>query len=155
MNIENLKLMQTMLAEVTAGTWRMIDGVTYVGKPVDGNINFNLRSWFDDMTDGCGFSACAVGHAAVDARFNALGWSLDRFQPQYINPVNDTRLTSWDAVETFFDIGDRTSALLFMERCYLNEFGAPVNVSPAMVNARIETLIQFGEDEFCARGDKQ
>lgn len=155
MNIENLKLMQTMLAEVTAGTWRMIDGVTYVGKPVDGNFKFNLRSWLDDMTDDCGFSACAIGHAVMDERFNKLGWSLDRFQPQYINPVNDARLTSWDAVETFFDIEYYTAQLLFMERRYLDEFGSPVNATPEMVNARIETLIQFGVDEFCARGDKQ
>lgn len=155
MNIENLKLMQTMLTEVTSGTWVASEGATYYNQPLDGKIQFNLRSWFDNMTHSCGYSACAIGHAVMDDRFIKLGWSLNLFAPHYINPVNGTRLTSWDAVESFFDIGDRTSKLLFMERHYLNECGAPVKATPDWVKRRIETLIQFGEEEFCTRGDTQ
>ena len=152
MNIENLKLMQTMLGEVTAGTWVASEGATYYSQPLDGKVQFNLRSWFDDMTDGCGYSACAIGHAVMDDRFIKLGWSLDVFAPRYMNPVNGTHLTGWDAVETFFGIEQLTAQYLFMERRYLYKSIEPVKTTPAMVNARIETLIQFGEQEFRDRG---
>lgn len=156
MNIENLKLMQTMLTEIAAGTWKISSHAVYVGQDVEGSIKFDLWSWVENRNDDCGFSACAIGHATMDKRFTDLGWWLDVHSPKYENPVNGDMFGCWDAVETFFGIEYYTAQLLFMNMKYMDGAGSPINhVTPDMVNARIETLIQFGEEEFCARGYTQ
>lgn len=160
MNKENLQLMSTMLGEVIDGTWS--------GTPVAHKINFgpvklfpervesfNLESWVDQTE--CGYSACAVGHACYDRRFQALGLA---FNPAMDVPVLITKSmaiegymtkqsTRWDAVSELFGISVETGKTLFLDDYYSGY--VRYGVSPKRVKARVEELLLIGEDALKAK----
>lgn len=85
----------------------------------------------------CGYSACAVGHAALDHRFNKLGLQMDPGQSPIL--VDDKGTTfGWDAVRRFFGVNQQTAEWLFMPECYpLEQRGDPLAVA-----ARCEMLAE-------------
>ena len=154
MNNENLQLMSTMLGEVVAGTWK--------GTPVDHGLiigpikvfpahikHFNLESWveqqYDEKGKTCGFSACAVGHACYDPRFQALGLVMDhRNRPSLPAMSND--FNNWDAVMALFEINEDTAHNLFIDAHYVGY--AKYGVKPGQVKSRVDELLVIGEDVF-------
>jgi len=108
MNIERMQLMVTLLKEVQANP------------PVD--TKFNLKVW--RVIEDCGTSCCAVGHAIVDSRFNALGLVSENtgthsFIPLIIHPV--TRLPTGEIVQDFFGLTDDQFCHFFMTEGYPNK----------------------------------
>lgn len=78
MNEKRLIDMRNMLVEVQAGTWRPdASRVADVGIRPHHVGRFGIASWFRRDFGGCGYTACAIGHAALDSRFPyiALWWT--------------------------------------------------------------------------------
>lgn len=148
MNIARLKLMVKMLSEVEAGTWKLpkktvIDGIDPISKhdaPEHTN-QFDLAFWtYATKEVSCGFTACAVGHACLDRRFNKLGLELGSSdEPRFLNR------SSWDAVNQFFEIGSATSTILFVETRYSNHLKG--NALVVQVRRRIEKLLELGSEQ--------
>lgn len=155
MNKHRLNLMITMLEEVLAGTWKItskklltdLEGADLI---LD-NVEFHLRTWGGwndkgETPNHCGFTACAVGHATLDCRFNKLGLKNDGddFDPEYSGE------SGWDAVEKFFGIKDITCEWLFMEGRFpphLSKEGAERQMIVQVIR-RIRFLLEKGEDAF-------
>lgn len=104
---------------------------------------FDLDDWTnaigqycDSDRPDCGYSACAVGHAMFDHRFNALGLVNHKGAPSYQGE------TDWDAVEKFFDISGSTAWKLFSPNSYDED------VTPKDVAAQVQKLINVGENDF-------
>lgn len=142
MNRERLELMVTMLKELEAGTWKPT-GTTLGHLPLarlvpEGGVEFNLNVWADttDPDHACGFAACAIGHACMDARFNELGlclfWREGTKTPIYLADQEE-----WKAVHEFFDLGPELAWPLFDP----NRYTYDERRDPAAVRARIETLL--------------
>lgn len=153
MNNENLQLMSTMLGEVIAGTWK--------GTPVDHKLiigpvklfpeqvqHFNLESWLEMETNwkgkSCGYSACAVGHACFDPRFQDLGLSMYNEIPMLIHEAGIDK--KWEAVSVLFGISIDLSRVLFLEKSYPDFIKH--GVKPGQVKSRIDELLLIGEDAF-------
>lgn len=123
MNTERMQLMLTMLKEVQAGTWKP-GVVPEIRGDVDTSaVAFNLEVWagiVNSEGNHCGFAACAVGHACLDPRFNALGLYLDGqlTAPRYSECSADHRWDSWSNVKEFFDIPARMARWLFNSISY-------------------------------------
>jgi hypothetical protein len=133
MHLERLKLMSDMLVEVAAGTWR---GVSDVGQAIN---SFSLNAWAIP-TSHCGFSACAVGHATFDARFQAEGLhASEGNRPLY--KIDETQFQDWNAVQHFFKIDVLTASIVFNDYFYENK-----DLSPLHVKARIDELMAKGPD---------
>lgn len=150
MNKERLELMATMLQEVADGTWKGIPAdhkvtIEFLGmkaKLFGQHIkHFDLEMWCYHR-EGCGFAACAVGHAMHDPRFIAQGLKCDE---QMFHPVFEDK-DFWDAVKAFFDIKIETAMLLFLPSHYGGciEFG----VKPEQVKSRVMELLALGEEEL-------
>lgn len=155
MNKENLQLMSTMLGEVIDGTWK--------GTPVDHKLvlgplkmfpenvkHFNLENWVEMETNeqgkNCGYSACAVGHACFDPRFQALGLSM---KPGHETPMffdKGVYFHQWGAVSTLFGISIDQARVLFLERSY--DGYTKHGVKPGQVKSRIDELLHIGIEEF-------
>lgn len=151
MNIERLRLMSQMLGEVEAGTWKPTTTKlpSLRSMPIDGNLGFELRSWFGLTPDYCGYSACAVGHACLDDRFNQLGLVFGDSGPEYVGPDGEEFAPDWEGVTEFFGIDIQTAEYVFSDSSYF-EFGVHVEwkrdgsrppISPALVKDRIDQLI--------------
>lgn len=147
MNIERLKLMVKMLSEVEAGTWKLpkqsvIDGIDAISKynAEQYKNQFDLAFWtYASKEISCGFTACAVGHACMDRRFNKLGLALGRSdEPNYNGS------SSWDAVNEFFEISGSTSTILFIETRYSEHLKG--NALVVQVRRRIEKLLELGDN---------
>lgn len=156
MNNENMQLMSTMLGEVVAGDWK--------GTPVDHNliigpvklfpvnvVGFDIETWAEEVTNSngktCGYSACAVGHACFDPRFQALGLAMDRNTiPMLIDGDINYR---WDAVCRLFDINIDTAKSLFLDKNYENYI--KFHIKPGQVKSRVDELLVIGEDAFNAK----
>lgn len=150
MNKQNLELMVTMLTEVAAGSWK-VTAPMHMDPTVTGvTCTFNMWSWVSGFGMGCGFSACAVGHATLDQRFTELGWKLDNIIPVWVNPKTGTEHRNWVGVEEFFQLGDLTTEYLFMNSNYIDpdNNGDALVVTPDMVIDRIKVLMQLGEEQF-------
>lgn len=148
MNKPNLHLMSTMLGEITANKWKGIPvdhmiklgPVKLIGQPIK---HFDLETWVSKSD--CGFSACAVGHACFDPRFQALGLTAEGNKP-VLNSDSLGYHIMWNAVEKLFDIKYDTALLLFMPSSY-EEF--PNHAIPAaQVKCRVDELLSLGEDAF-------
>ena len=148
MNIERLKLMVKMLSEVEAGTWKLprktvIDGIDPISKhdAPDHTNQFDLAFWtYATKEVSCGFTACAVGHACLDSRFNKLGFELGSSdEPRFLNR------SSWDAVNQFFEISSSTSTILFTESHYSDHLKG--NALVVQVRRRIEKLLELGNEQ--------
>lgn len=157
MNKENLQLMSTMLGEVIDGTWK--------GTPVGHKLelgplklfpenvkHFNLENWVEMETNeqgkNCGYSACAVGHACFDPRFQALGLSMTATEdgagkPQYLG------CSHWPAVSALFGVNVDQARVLFLERSY--DGYTKHGVKPGQVKSRIDELLHIGIEEFTKR----
>lgn len=138
MNRERMQLMHDMLREVEAGTWRPAppEG-TNVAATVP---RFNLSIWSGVLPGNCGFSACAVGHACLDPRFNAQGLALSGREHWLSGVPVFKGSQSWWAVEDFFDIQPTLAHELFDPLFYDDvEDGA---ITPGQVADRIATLLR-------------
>lgn len=156
MNKSNLELMVKMLGEVHAGTWKMTSKPSLIKdrKLQVKTKEFDLSNWISlevDTNRSCGFTACAIGHAMVDARFDKLGFgsvnhrdTLRNFKP-YFNGFDN-----WDAVEAFFEIDNRTAEYLFLDYNYPLHLREEHNVKHLIVQVmrRIQYLLAHGEEKF-------
>lgn len=135
--IDRLKLMQTLLIEVEAGTWAPSDGVRYVlggngeTKTVDElhPPGFDLDEWLtphlatrrDLKEQGCGTAACAVGHAMLDARFKKLGLSMSASTSPLYSPDGEPQGEGFQAVSLLFDIPVRLARHFFARWQYVTQ----------------------------------
>ena len=135
--IDRLKLMQTLLIEVEAGTWAPSEGVRHVPggdgetKTVDElhPPGFDLDEWLtphlatrrDLKEQGCGTAACAVGHAMLDARFNELGLSMSASLGPWYSILGEPWGDGWEAVVLCFDIPVRLANHFFARWRYVTQ----------------------------------
>lgn len=136
MNEKRLMLMRTMLREVDAGTW---------SQAAVGTLTFHMAGWLGRHS-GCGYSACAVGHAGIDSRFTEQGLRLvrpngvgdsastDQFQPEYCGELG------WDAVTKFFDLSTKDAEYLFDMTAYSYSAGWG-RIAPSIVADRIDGML--------------
>lgn len=147
MNRERLALMAKLLFEVATNTWKGGPQVAVWNKEFDfkkdRKVKFNLDDWithrYRNKPRDCGTVACAVGHACLDPRFNAMGLTIN---------IDDKRplfggLSNWPAVQKFFDIEEETAEMLFQEYSYEGR-----DVNPSQVLERIVMLLEKGERKF-------
>lgn len=158
MNKENLQLMSTMLGEVIDGTWK---GIPVDHKVILGPVKlfpervteFDLESWVD--SNPCGYSACAVGHACFDKRFQALGLSFKKEIPvltvKHPSVEGHVTLTEtrWDAVSCLFEISVDAARTLFLDKHYTGYI--KYGVSAKRVKSRVDELLQIGEKALIAK----
>lgn len=146
MHRERLELMCTLLAEIEAGTWEPT-GTKMDGSPLPHRWRpdhlFDLDEWLVLVRPDCGFSACAIGHAGLDARFNAEGLfvlfgasELHSMPPAY-QDGDELRLV-WGAVVRFFDLTQGQAYHLFDQ----DKYPATQRTDPAAVRQRIEALLK-------------
>lgn len=107
MNRERLQQMVTMLRELPEET-------------------FNLDAWT------CGTSACAVGWACVNPVFTEQG-----LKRRHTGAPEFMGLSSWDAVEAFFELKMHQSSYLF-DIC---EYPKEAGTTPDEVADRIESFL--------------
>lgn len=118
MNTERMQLMLTMLKEVQAGTWKPSVQAEPDGTNVyHTKVAFNLNVWAG-TTQGCGFAACAVGHACLDKRFNDLGLHIQFTGassgfPRYDGVGHTNTDDSWHHVAEFFKLFTSEAVHLF------------------------------------------
>lgn len=128
MNAVRLDLMATMLDEVSAGTWAPSANPVMVEMRTP--VVFDLNNWVDIVdseSPACGYSACAIGHAMLDSRFEIGGIG----QPIYEATAH------WPAVMEYFELSEHASHFLFDGAKYPSK-GA---TSAAEVAARIRRFI--------------
>lgn len=147
MNIARLKLMVKMLSEVEAGTWKLPKKSVIAGidsmpsyREEEHKNQFDLSFWsFGTKALECGFTACAVGHACFDKRFNKQGLEFDWSD----TPTFDGS-SSWVAVEKFFEIRKTTAIILFSGGEYPEHLKG--NALVVQVRRRIEKLLELGDE---------
>lgn len=140
---DRLNLMIDMLNEVAEGRWRKGAANTPEALQADVptcQITFDLSEWQHDDAE-CGFTACAIGHACMDKRFNDLGLtnqggggktcSVVQGGPPYYGGFY-----AWAALEEFFGISDRDLWFLFADDEY------PPKATPSLVAQRIELYLR-------------
>ncbi|MNV23633.1 hypothetical protein D3C71_1146580 [compost metagenome] len=154
MNLERLEMMRVMMERVIAGSWEPDQSIlSEVHRPTNLPLEVgkvNLYNWRapTEQTNVCGFSACAVGHAAFDREFRKLGWRWVGGAPYFGNDGG------WVAVYKFFEIRSTVGDMLFMSTKYKDSVRAQYRHLPMatreakMVADRIEFLIQNGQDKF-------
>jgi len=145
MHRERLQLMCTLLAEVEAGTWEPT-GTKMDGSPLPHRWRpdhlFDLNEWIVLVRPDCGFSACAIGHACLDARFNAeglfaqFGFSELHSMPPAYQDGDELRLV-WGAVMAFFGLSGTQAYHLFD----FEKYPATQHGDPAAVRQRIEAFL--------------
>lgn len=133
--IDRLKLMQTLLIEVEAGTWAPSDGVQHVLGAAEKVVDelhppgFDLDEWLtphlatrrDLQEGGCGTAACAVGHAMLDARFNKLGLSMSESTSPWYSAQGEACGEGFQAVSLLFDIPVRLARHFFARWQYITQ----------------------------------
>lgn len=106
------------------------------------------------LPDGfCGTSACAIGHACLDPRFNALGLTLRPARndmcwpdPEFID--GPFQHHGWPAVKVFFDLSEGQAHYLFLDERYQTG----VRTTAKMVQERLD---QFLADHVALEGTEQ
>lgn len=142
MNRDRLGLMATLLEEIEAGTWEPTGALINL-QPFPWRCpghRFDLAQWCDTVLPDCGFSACAIGHACLDDRFNQQGLFLNwrTSAPQFA--PGGTVLPSplgWLSVTAFFELGTSDAYHLFDRDHYPDAARA----DPAAVRERVEALL--------------
>ena len=161
MNISRLQLMVTMLNEVLAGTWKPVKVSFAPQAPTlyeQSGEQFDLGRWYMQTTKvECGFSACAMGHAALDSRFRKMGLKLT--QDQYGFDVSYEGVDNFDGVLDFFKIvptekldqddNQEIAYILFSPSSYPEHLKGDKLI--IQVIRRIERLIEMGQDAFFKR----
>lgn len=165
MNIFRLQLMAEMLQEMSVAipvfeVEEQCDTVynhEQTACVVDG---FSLDTWTNaigfakDTFSSCGYTACAVGHAMFDVRFNAFGLYSENGVPAYQGK------NSWEAVREFFGIQNLTAETLFSPSEYETEevynadgdFDDDVSLAtPSDVLERVQYLLIHGEADLNAK----
>lgn len=149
MNTKALKDMRAMLKEIKDEKW-----TPSLDKPgVEGWLNgfgdhqgFYIGSWGEELYglhEPCGFTACAIGHAALDGRFpefTALAYNGEMLvsveghtNHRYIMP----------ALAKYFGIEEMQAQRLFLGDYYEGGSG---EVTPDHVIYRINLLLNLEED---------
>lgn len=155
MNIFRLQLMADLLKEmaVEVPVYEFVSTVTNWGEGTKELSCLIERFSLDDWTNvgstrpACGYSACAVGHAMLDVRFNALGLYHIDGVPGYNGHRN------WEAVREFFDITEETAETLFSPTAYGTSFDNDTDdgllkATPEDVLDRVLYLLKHGEDDL-------
>lgn len=129
-----------------------------VGEPItyDAVLDILEKSSGKDLPeDFCGTSACAVGHACLDPRFNALGLTLywPELRRSMAMPVPDFidgpfGYRDWAAVKAFFDLSEHQAHYLFLD----DRYEAGVRTTAKMVQERVD---QFLADNADLEGTEQ
>ena len=154
LNHERLEMLRVMLERVVHGSWDQNRNHAKLRKdmdvPKDTDVSVtacDLKHW--RVETGCGYAACAIGHACFDPVFNELGLTWTFGQPKFKREVG------WEAVDAFFDFEQyKTSRILFQQGSYKKQHfdqvaHLPANVRQAkMVAIRIEALQSMTEAEF-------
>lgn len=164
MNVNRLELMVTMLKEVEAGAWKpsltrakqLISNDMYNEEVVGHNptgkkiqetpVEFDLGTWVGAIPEyrnelSCGFTACAVGHATLDSRFNKMGLKPDcDLAPTYKTKVG------WYALINFFELSEEALERLFSSSMYPEHLKDKALV--IQVRRRIEKILEIGEKAF-------
>lgn len=147
MHRERLQLMVTLLKEVEAGTWEPSGTSLAIARENEVPLaerpghRFDMIDWLDNVRPDCGFAACAVGHACLDARFNALGLYMlwngpgQSHHPFYV--VKGHTHVSWAAVGRFFDLTPTEEDRLFDG----DKYPYDQKKDPAAVRQRIEAFL--------------
>ena len=147
-----LNLMIDMLNEVAVDMWRPTSEEQRPAGLKEGEVPaFDLTDW--QSPSDCGFSACAIGHACLDKRFNDLGLKspIGLMTPMYQG------VQSWDALQEFFGIAPDDLYFLFDIDEYQssrkqpsawakpNEYFSP---GPSIVAQRIELFLRRLKDNL-------
>lgn len=154
LNKERLEMMRVMLERVVHRSWHMTTDLTKLRNRMTVNqqhpvkvTGCELKNWRN--VSGCGYAACAIGHACFDAEFNKLGLIWDGTVPEYRND------RGWGAVDKFFGFEHyKTASILFQADGYKIQHREQVKHLPAdvrqakMVALRIEALQSMTEAEF-------
>lgn len=119
MNVERMKMLQTLITTVSDGKW--YGGETFAYHNFLGfkwpkknpKIDFNLACWFSKRKRG--YAACAIGHAMLDKNFIDQGFTFN--EPGVMVPSFEGKL-GYDAIEAFFEIERKTATTLFSPYSY-------------------------------------
>ena len=152
MHTERLQLLVTLLEEVrdTPKPDTLFNLGSWAGEIAVNPAKHSLTSQWLALSSGrrqiltegfCGTRACAVGHACLDPRFNALGLRLDDGNEGNF-PVFDGS-TSWEAVEKFFGLSASQATRLFYKEEYPQGCRTPVQG----VIDRLKELLAPTQDE--------
>lgn len=155
MNIFRLQLMADLLKEMTVEipVYEFVTSQSAWGE-ADKEVTcliegFSLDDWtnVDGERPHCGYSACAVGHAMLDVRFNALGLYHVDGVPGY------NGMTNWEAVREFFGITEETAEILFAPGTYDTEYDPLEDedvstATPENVLERVMYLLKHGETDL-------
>lgn len=108
-------------------TARMNHMLVILKAPLKMDQEFNMGLWFRPDPLSCGYSACAIGCAALDRKFNKEGFGLQRptrvnwsQQPSYRSSDYPVQLLGFDAVTEFFDLSYDDAQHLFDPHRYRN-----------------------------------
>ena len=146
-----LNLMIDMLNEVAVDMWRPTSEEQRPAGLKEGEVPaFDLTDC--QSPSDCGFSACAIGYACLDKRFNDLGLKsslMGLMTPMYQG------VQSWDALQEFFGIASDDLYFLFsideyqssrkQEGSSPNEYFSP---GPSIVAQRIELFLRRLKDNL-------
>lgn len=110
MNKPELQKMIDMLEEVQAGTWTPDTGPHKAA-------SFDLDVW--GCATDCGFSACAIGHAALDDRFEWLAMEQVTSVGDMVVVISGDRFEYlWGGIAENFGISLDVANSLFAPRYY-------------------------------------
>lgn len=106
MNVERMNLMIQLLHEVR-----------------EAKKMFDLENWRSD----CGTAACAVGYAAQDGRFNAIGLYMGTIEEPILKEGNESYV-GWNACCKLFGLHDPEARYLFSQVSYKGLDGAEIDL---------------------------
>ena len=157
---DRLILMSALMSEVQTGKWQgqVAGGPLAHGSEVKPSVTFDLKTWLRESDQkvtasgvSCGYSACSVGHACVDERFNALGLSFEVDKWRDLSGIGSVptfkRQRGWGAVEDFFGIEPRLALYFFEHTSYrykrFSRGWTPIR--PEEIGNRIVQFLKYAE----------
>ena len=126
---------------------------------------FDLRTWFDtyasngrqhlqaqfesaedkvSIPHNCGTTACAVGYAGLDPWFREQGFTTDAQGGVNYESQGGRIISSWNAVECFFDISEHRAEYFFSANNYPQD--EDEYVSHATVTDVIDRIVAYMDD---------
>lgn len=128
MNTKALNDIKTLLQEVGAGTWRPSLGKPGVKEWLDNNgesRGLHMAHWgeqqVDCMGEACGFTACAIGHAALDDRFPWIHSNphADQFGMELEFTQSGDPYAIWESLSDHLDVEKEVAFYMFSDERYL------------------------------------
>ena len=93
---------------------------------------FNLVEWYQKTE--CGTAVCAMGFAAMDPKFQALGLKLNNESTCYVRGLVFKNKRNWPAVALLFGINEFEAQYLFSHECYRIDYATPADVAARLNN---------------------